>query len=214
MSEEKQKQVDLKSYIPYFRNFHVFLGLSFTLIALILYFFVNEMILGIFITTYPILAYMYFIWNTRNFSVGANKNAHKIGVYILGATLVFVLFMEYLGAKNDKIHIEKDYLKIEGSYGEIIHYSEIKEIKLKQSLPKITTKIHGFAMGNIHKGKFKTSSGEKIKLVLNSDLKPCIFILTYDGNKVYFSTRKDESNEEIFQKIKIKISEFHSGNSH
>lgn len=210
MSEKEREKVKLEPYLSYLKKFHVFLGISFILIGLSLHFFVNEKAAGIFISTYPILAYMYFIWNARNFSTNTNKDLPKIGLYVLGATLIFVLFMQYLGDKNDQMHIENDHIKIEGSYGQEIHYSDITKIELVNQLPKISSKIHGFAMGDIHKGIFKTTSGEKIKLVLNSDSKPFIFILTSDAKKIYFSANEDESNEDIFNEFKEKYAEFPS----
>ena len=36
MSEEERMKFDIKSYIPFFRNFHIFLGISLLIISLIL----------------------------------------------------------------------------------------------------------------------------------------------------------------------------------
>lgn len=42
MNEEDRKKVDIKKYIPYFRNFHIFLGISYLVLGLTLTFFINE----------------------------------------------------------------------------------------------------------------------------------------------------------------------------
>lgn len=200
MSEEERKKVNLHTYLPYFRNFHVFLGVSFTAIGLILYYFTNENISGIFIASYPILAYMYFIWKGAKYSYHKNKKYHKIGVYILGATLIFVLCMVYIGLQNDELQIENDQIELQGSYGEKISFAEIKEIKLVESLPKITNKLHGFAMDKSYKGIFKTQNGERVKLILNSESSPYILIIKSDNKKIYFSS-KNQSNQLIYNEI-------------
>ena len=62
MSENERKNIDIKSYIPYFRNFHVFLGISLFIIGAFLYYYVDSDWSGIFMGTYPFLAYIYFIF--------------------------------------------------------------------------------------------------------------------------------------------------------
>ena len=48
MSEVERQNFDIKSYIPYFRNFHIFLGVTLVIISLILLYFVNSDWSGIF----------------------------------------------------------------------------------------------------------------------------------------------------------------------
>lgn len=70
MSEEDRKKVDIQAYIPYFRRFHVFLGLSFLVFGVALNYLVHENAAGIFSVVYPILAYLYFITSSSKFSKG------------------------------------------------------------------------------------------------------------------------------------------------
>lgn len=75
MSEEGRKKVNLKSYLSYFRKFHLFLGLSFLMISSALIYFVGEKAGGLFLSIYPILAYLYFIWSSAKYAKGLNRNA-------------------------------------------------------------------------------------------------------------------------------------------
>src|SRR5690606_12589644 len=61
MSKAEQDQVDIKTYITYFRKFHLFLGTSFFLIGMLLIYSGFENETSIFIVAYPLLAYIYFI---------------------------------------------------------------------------------------------------------------------------------------------------------
>lgn len=93
MSEEDRKLFDLKSYILYFKNFHIFLGLSFLVFGTFFAYFINENIAGFFLAVYPILAYIYFIWSGVKYSKVSNNRLTKIGIITLIIVLIFVIFL-------------------------------------------------------------------------------------------------------------------------
>ena len=62
MNEENRKKVNIKAYMQFFRRFHIFLGISILIIGLIVQYFFSEMIIGVTLSLYPILAYVYFVW--------------------------------------------------------------------------------------------------------------------------------------------------------
>lgn len=202
MSEEERKKVDIKAYIPYFRKFHVFLGVSFFVIGTLLTYFINENATGIFLGGYPILAYIYFIvTSTKYFNGGIYSGKNKTGIFILTGALIFVIIILGLGLKENKLIMHNNSIEFEGSYGEIVPRTEIKSIELVNDKPKITLKTNGFALGSVKKGYFKTDKGETVKLILNADNKPYILLTKSDGNKIYYSS-KEESNEKLLQQIK------------
>ena len=65
MSNEDRSKMDLKSYLTYFRKFHVFLSLSFLSIGLVLNL-ISENAAGVFFGVYPVLGYIYFIWSSKH----------------------------------------------------------------------------------------------------------------------------------------------------
>ncbi|MEN9906950.1 MAG: hypothetical protein RLZZ540_91 [Bacteroidota bacterium] len=202
MSEEERKKEDIKAYIPYFRKFHVFLGVSFFLIGNLLNYFVHENTAGIFLGVYPILAYIYFfVSSAKYFNGGLYTKKNKIGVFILVGTLIFIIVLLGRELKEDKLIFNSDSIEFEGSYGEVVPKNEIKSIELVYDKPKITLRTNGFALGTVKKGYFKTDKGEIVKLILNGDNKPYILLTKADGKKIYYSS-KEESNEKLFEKIK------------
>lgn len=68
MTDAERENIDIKSYIAYFRKFHLFLGISLFLGASVLLYFMDKDWSELFLGTYPILAYLYFIWKVRQFS--------------------------------------------------------------------------------------------------------------------------------------------------
>ena len=201
MSEEDKKKVDIKTYIPYFRKFHIFLGITFLILGTSLTYFVSENAGGIFLGVYPILAYIYFVATSSKYSKGLNSKSNKIGVFILAGTLIFVIGILGYGFKENKLTLDAQSIEFRGSYGEVLNQNEIASIELVNQIPHITSKTNGFALGSINKGYFKTENGEIVKLILNSDHKPYILFIKSDGKKIYYSA-KEESNEEILNNIK------------
>ncbi|RYG22182.1 MAG: DUF3784 domain-containing protein [Chitinophagaceae bacterium] len=68
MTEKERSKVDIKGLIPYFRKFHLFIGVSFLVISLLLISYVSETIGTVFICLYPIVAEIYFVISVRKFS--------------------------------------------------------------------------------------------------------------------------------------------------
>lgn len=201
MSEAEREKVDINAYIPYFKKFHLFLGISFIALGLLLHYAIGATASGIFMGVYPILAYVYFIWESNKFWKGSSKKWNKIGIYILVGTLILVVALFAMGFKENHLIITGDSIQFQGSYGETISPSEIKSVTLVNELPKITSKANGFAIGNIRKGYFKTSAGEQVKLILNSDSKNYLLVTKVNGEKIYFSAKEKPSNE-VYKELK------------
>jgi len=201
MSEEDRKRVDIKAYIPYFRKFHIFLGISLLVFGAALTYFIGKNVGGIFMAVYPILAYIYFITTSSKYSKGLNTKWNKAGVIVLVGTLLFIIGLLGYGFKENKLIYDSNNIEFNGSYGETMAQSEIQSIELVGGLPEITSKTNGFALGTIKKGYFKTKNGEIVKLILNSDNMPIILFTMTDGRKIYYAA-KNKSNEEIVDEIR------------
>lgn len=201
MTEEERKNFDLKSYIIYFRKFHLFLGLSFLVIGLIIHYLMSENAGGIFLGVYPILAYLYFVLRTAKYTNGSRTKWHKAGVYIMLGALILVLGVFGLGYQENKLVITAGNIKLEGIYGEELNLAAIQSVALVNELPKITLRTNGFAAGTVSKGYFRTQAGENIKLLINADNQPYLLITKKSGGKIYFSA-KSNSNEKIYHELK------------
>lgn len=201
MSKVEQDQVDLKSYISYFKKFHLFLGTSFILIGMLLINSGYENEISIFVVAYPLLAYIYFIATSTKY-FNAKKN--KIGALLLGIGLIFIVVMFIRDFKETKLILNSNSIEFQGDYGEIVPFEKIKSIQLVNKKPKIVLRTNGFSAGTIKKGFYKTDTGEKVKLIINAENKPYILITKSDGNKIYYSA-KEQSNEKLFDSINKKF---------
>lgn len=205
MSEIDRSRFDLKSYLRFFRRFHLFLGVSFLLVGLCLHYFSRASVTGTFISVYPILAYIYFIWRGSRYQIKLPGQSHstkkwnKIGIYILVITLLGVAALTYYGFKNDPLLITSQGIELKGMYGEHIPSTEIESIQMVDHLPSIRFKSNGFALGTIYKGYFQTKEGERVKLMINNLQNEYLLILKKDGRKIYYSSRENTLPEQLDQ---------------
>lgn len=208
MSEENQKKVDIKNYIPYFRKFHIFLGVSIFVIGWSLNQFIGSNVAGIFIVFYPILAYIYFVINSSKYSLGINPKKNKIAIFILIGCLIFISGLLSTSFKENKLEYNSNKIEIKGEYGESFTPTEIQSIELVDQLPEISIRTNGFSLGEVRKGYFKTKEGEKIKLMINAEHPPYLLFTKANGEKIYYSAKKD-SNEIIFSELKKVLPSIH-----
>jgi hypothetical protein len=202
MSSAERASFPLERFLRFFKRFHLFLGASFVALGAALYYFVDEGTAGMFIGIYPIIAYMYFIWQSGSYQSRQNnsKNINRWALGILGIVLVFVVALSWMGRKEDRIYWEAETLTISGMYGTKLAAAEITSIELVPELPAIGRKKHGFALGRQYKGRFKTAEGEEVLLILNSMQRPFIKVSRKEGVPIYYSSRSQE-NQKILEEI-------------
>lgn len=113
------------------------------IIALLLLYFVNPDWCGIFLGTYPILAYIFLVWKSNSFTKAKGTKQRNIAYFtmlVMFFLLMFIVF-EFNNSMNDnQITVNKNELIISGSYGETINISDIQSVNLIDSLPKIASK--------------------------------------------------------------------------
>jgi len=68
MSEEERQNFDIQTYMPFFKKFHIFLGITLFIVSTFLYYFISDDWCGFFLGVYPILSYIYFVWKGSSFS--------------------------------------------------------------------------------------------------------------------------------------------------
>ncbi len=200
MSEESRKRLHIKAFLPYFRKFHVFLGISLFTLCYILHVYISENLAGIFFAIYPIIAYVYFALTSAKYYEEEGAKWSKCGVGVLLLALLFVVAILSFGFKNNVVSFDQEKIEFHGSYGEVVPKAQIKRLELVNQIPKITVRTNGFALGEIRKGYFMTGQGEVVKLIINAKQSPFILLTKTNDKKIYYSSRS-RSNEELFTEI-------------
>jgi hypothetical protein len=78
-----------------------------------------------------------------------------------------------------------------------IKINDVKSIQLINELPKIASKINGFALDKVKKGYFSTDKGEKVTLLINSLKSPFLLITTKENKRIFY-TSKNKSMVDIY----------------
>ncbi|WP_392470489.1 DUF3784 domain-containing protein [Sphingobacterium cellulitidis] len=203
MSVEEKENFDINSFVPYFRKVHLILGGTLLIIGLLLYYLINPEWTGVFMSTYPLIAYCFLIWKTNKFYKVPNKKdrvkSFVVMVFIL-AVFVAIGGMFIYSLQENQVIVEKEMIKFTGDYGREIEKSKIKSISLVDTLPNIKVKTTGFSLQKIKKGAYKTEDGEEITLLINSDKKPIVLIEEINGHKIYYSA-KERPNQKVFVEL-------------
>ena len=201
LSEKERKKVDIKSYIQFVKGFHLILAFSFLVIGLLLLYFISESAAGIFLAVYPILAYVYFIWKSKDYFKGISSKTYKIGAFFLAVVLITVFVLMYSGLKEDHLLVKESGIEIQGDYGEELNWEEIHKIEIVNEVPEITFKTNGFALANTYKGYFKAEKEGVVKLILNENEGPFILITKKSGDMIYYSSSETEE-EELLKEVR------------
>lgn len=200
MSEQQRSLVDIDGYLQFFKQFHLFLGISIFVLVMIVGVF-DANLSAIILGTYPLLAYCYFVLKGDRYfpDIKSRKIWTKVTVVILFLTTFGVGYLFFNGFRNSEILLEGNNLEITGMYGEKISRDKIRAVKLVDELPEITMKSNGFAAGDFRKGYFKTKDRKTVKLFVNKKAKQILLLDTTDG-EIYFSS-SDMGSEDLFLRI-------------
>ena len=166
LSKEEQEQFPLTEYLKRFKVFHIRFGILFTVLGVAFYM-SNAELLGWHMGITPILAYIYFFYQTKDLSmkVASQKNSFKVGIAVLLATLVFVVGMFYWSDRPSSVVLVGDVLRISGPYGIDLPLEKIDSLGISESLPEISTRRHGISTGTVAKGKYRGPEGDYLLLI-------------------------------------------------
>ena len=197
---DEQKKVDLAAYVPFWRRFHLWLGLGHFILGSLLYHLWSEDAAGVFLGICPLLAYLWFMGRSRRFMAGVQESQMRIARYVLIACTVLVAGLMFVGHGSIPFEVQVDALRIGGIYGETLSRSSISSVQLVDTLPPIKWKTNGFATGSAQKGYFRTRDGRTIKLMLYRGNAPYLLVTRSDGRQIYYAC-ESHNNRMLWAKI-------------
>jgi hypothetical protein len=130
---------------------------------------------------------------------GAGKKL-VVPVGIVFVTLIFVAVLMYFSSQSTKVTFLEEGVKIHGMYGNVYTWDSIEAVKLMEELPAIERRTNGSALGSNLKGHFKTRELGSVKLFVNTEKPPFIYLETDDGVTIFNMKNADET-QEIFTEI-------------
>ncbi|UHG93943.1 DUF3784 domain-containing protein [Spirosoma oryzicola] len=186
MSEQDRQAVSIDAYLKFFKRFHLTLALS-LLGGVWLLSLKNNNWASLFMTVYPLVAYLYFLIRGTSFYQGPTQQ--KVGSYLTVGLLVLVIVVLIISSlkdlKSSELILNRQTLEIAGSYGFVLNRHDVYKQKLVNQLPPIAYKANGFAAGDYAKGRFKTKDGRAVWLFVNKQASPFLLITSAKGDIYY-----------------------------
>lgn len=109
---------------------------------------------------------------------------NKIGI-IFGSVMVIVVMIIIAVTtlrtnQETKVTFSDQYFTIKGMYGDQYNYADINLIELKDTLPEITNKTNGAALGKTKKGYFDVTGLGNCILFLFENQGPYLYLKIHD----------------------------------
>jgi hypothetical protein len=211
MSADKKKNVDTENLGILMGNMCFILGcllfigfLFISLEAFIAGYIVLALIFPVIIFT--IIIAQKYDGNTRTDS-NKMKTSAKIVVGIIVISLLvllgFVGSMLFKDMQPITVSLEPDSLRIDGSYGQEILYTDILEIQIIDALPEIQRRTNGSAAGTVLRGHFLLSQVGQAMLYLDREKPPFIYLATSE-QKIYLHAATPELTRDLFDSLSAK----------
>lgn len=118
-------------------------------------------------------------------------------VGIVVVTLIFVAVLMFFSSQQTKVTFIDDGVKIHGMYGDIYAWDSIEAVRLTEELPTIERRTNGSALGSNLKGHFRTTELGSVKLFVNTQKPPFIYLETDDGVTI-FNMKNENETQGIF----------------
>lgn len=122
---------------------------------------------------------------------------------ILGIVMIFagIVVMLVSISRPNRIEICDGSLVISGSYPMTVTPDGIKTAELLDSLPKITIRTNGFALGNSMTGHFRMKGIGACRLYLKMNRPPFVHVVTSGGKHIFFNTEDPTRTRELFEAL-------------
>lgn len=129
----------------------------------------------------------------------SNSNSYLYFKIIIA--ILVIAFIAIVALKPTNIKVNSNYLQIKGHFGEKINMTDITNVTLEESMPKIITRTFGMDLfGQQQIGTYKVEGLGKGKLFLRSKKGPYLSIFTKDT--FYILSFKDtEKTKDLYNEI-------------
>jgi len=115
-----------------------------------------------------------------------------------------VFLLVYFAYKEPRVEIDKKAFKLKGLYGVNLLFSEIAEVDtiIWREMPSISVRANGISFNKVHRGKFITTSDDKIHLNVHRRVNPIVRIYKQDGSVYYINRKNADETRRIFNQLK------------
>lgn len=130
---------------------------------------------------------------------GAGKQL-AVPAAITVVTFIFVAVLLFFSSRSTEVSVLEEGIEIHGMYGEVYTWETIESVELKEELPTIEMRTNGSALGLNLKGHFRTRELGSVKLFVDAQEPPFIYLET-DGGITIFNLENADETKGIFEEI-------------
>lgn len=120
---------------------------------------------------------------------------------IVLVTLIFVVVLIFFSMKPAKVTFQEEGIQIHGMYGGVYTWESIKKVELEEGLPTIEMRTNGSAIGSNLKGHFRTKELGSVKLFVNTEKPPFIYLEIVDEKPMFLNLENRNETERVFREI-------------
>jgi hypothetical protein len=135
----------------------------------------------------------------------------RIGILLLIllvlASNAAVFFVAYLAYKEPTVTFDSNAFKMSGIYGAYIPFAGICETDTIawREMPAISIRTNGISFSKVHRGRFRTTDGKKIRLSVCGGVSPVLRITGKDSLVYYINRENAAETRQIFKKLQENI---------
>lgn len=137
--------------------------------------------------------------------MGTKKTQIIIGIAVLAviAVVYFLFLSPSVVMKPKDIAVDQQSIKVSDPFGVEVKTDNIKEAVIKDSIPKVGTKVNGAGIGDKMTGKFEVDGMGQGQLYVESKKGPFLVITTKDGNPAFVIINYEDSSktQDLYKKI-------------
>ena len=137
--------------------------------------------------------------NNKNAKYRKVKYTVAIGIILL--TLVIVSGFLIVGIIEPNVEISSDKIMISGLYKRTIEVSNIKEITLEDTIPRVLNKTNGFDFGYTLRGNFELEGVGITSIYIQENQSPYIVIET-DKRLIIINYKDPERTRSLYNEVK------------
>lgn len=103
--------------------------------------------------------------------------------------------------QETSINTNQNGLIIEGTYGLTISFSDMKQVDTVSSLPQISIRTNGYALGKTKIGNFRLADGQDVKLYVKNGFPPYILIHSRDNKPIYINFEDSKRTIDLYNDL-------------
>lgn len=175
------------------------LGVKSVLLPIIIFFSIS--------TVYTLIKAQKYDGNMYDENGKLREGAWKQLVFTGGfgsVVIIFIIVMLFFSSQPAKVTFIDNGVQIHGMYGGVFEWDAIKDVKMIEELPAIGRRTNGSALGSNLKGYFMTEELGSVKLLVNTQKPPFIYLET-DNGIVIFNTATENETQKIFDEMLNKV---------